>query len=199
MEVEQEKSPDIRSQIQDAAMERFGRFGFGKTTMSEIARDCEMSAGNLYRYFENKTEIGAACAKRCMGESEEEVRKVLKAPGMTAGQRLEAFILNKLRFMHVHFADHPTLLELVLHITENRFDLVAAHWGKLQSMVAEILAEGNRTGEFEVDDILKTAEAFLLANYKFIAPRNMAGYTLETLEQEAHEVLSLLIKALKKG
>ncbi len=199
MKVEEEKSPDLRAQIQDAAMERFGRFGFGKTTMAEIARDCDMSAGNLYRYFENKTEIGAACAERCMGEAEDEVRKVLKAPGMTAQQRLEAFILNKLRYMHVHFADHPTLLELVLHITENRFDLVAGHWSKLQSMVAEILAEGNRNNEFQVDDILKTAEAFLLANYKFIAPRNMAGYALETLEQEAYQVLALLIKALKKG
>lgn len=27
----------------------------------------------------------------------------------------------------------------------------------------------------------------------------MAGYELETLEQEAHEVLSLLIKALKRA
>ncbi len=199
MEIIDDKPADVSAQILDSALERFTRYGFGKTTMAEIARDCDMSAGNLYRYFTNKTEIGAACARRCMGEAEAEVRKVLKMPGLSAEQRLEAFILNKLRYMHVRFGDHPTLLELVLHIFENRYDLVQAHWEKLQSLVAEILAEGNRTGEFQVEDVVTTARAVLLATYKFIAPRNMAGYALGTLEQEAKEVLALLVRALKKA
>ena len=66
MKLTEETTEEIKHNILDKAFARFGHFGFGKTTMAEIAKDCEMSAGNLYRYFENKKEIGAGCAKRCM-------------------------------------------------------------------------------------------------------------------------------------
>jgi len=57
-----------REQILSAATGRFERYGYGKTTMAEIAGDCEMSAANLYRYFESKLDIGAALACDCMAE-----------------------------------------------------------------------------------------------------------------------------------
>ena len=43
---------EIRTQILDAAEARFRTYGFGKTTMAEIASDIDMSTANLYRYFE---------------------------------------------------------------------------------------------------------------------------------------------------
>ena len=51
---------EIQQRILHAAEERFQQYGYNKTTMAEIARDCDMSAANLYRYFENKLAIGAA-------------------------------------------------------------------------------------------------------------------------------------------
>ncbi len=38
---------DIKGLILKKAIDRFVQYGFGKTTMVEIARDCGMSAGNL--------------------------------------------------------------------------------------------------------------------------------------------------------
>ena len=53
----------ISDTILAAAMRRFEQFGYSKTTMAEIAADCDMSAANIYRYFENKLEIGSrACS-----------------------------------------------------------------------------------------------------------------------------------------
>ena len=57
MKLAEETTEAIKHDILDKAFLRFGRFGFGKTTMAEIAKDCDMSAGNLYRYFDNKKEI----------------------------------------------------------------------------------------------------------------------------------------------
>ena len=34
-----------------AAKKRFTHFGYGKTTMAEVAADCDMSPGNLYRFL----------------------------------------------------------------------------------------------------------------------------------------------------
>ena len=46
-----------RGNILDAAKQRILHYGYAKTTMAEIAADCKMSAGNLYRYFPSKADI----------------------------------------------------------------------------------------------------------------------------------------------
>ena len=50
-ERESDRSEAIRGQIVAAAKKRFSHFGYAKTTMAEVAADCDMSPGNLYRFF----------------------------------------------------------------------------------------------------------------------------------------------------
>ncbi len=198
MKSEEQTTAGVKDQILDAAHERFGKYGFGKTTMAEIARDCDMSAGNLYRYYENKKEIAAGCAGRCMQESEALWRNILNQPGLSPTERLKAMILAKLRYLHQQFSDHPPLFELVLVVSADHQSLVSHHMQTQQSLLAEILAEGNRTGEFDVPDILGTAKVILGATAKFIAPHFMGGFELQELEEEAKGVAELLIKGLAK-
>ena len=49
--------------IIDAAKRRFMHYGYTKTTMAELASDCEMSPGNLYRYFPGKLDIAEAICR----------------------------------------------------------------------------------------------------------------------------------------
>lgn len=198
MKLAEQTSEEIKNQILDAAFERFGRYGFGKTTMVEIAKDCDMSAGNLYRYYPNKKEIAADCAGRCMRDSEELWREILKQPGFSPQKRLTAIVLEKLRYLHQQFSDHPPLFELVIFISGERGDLVANHMKTLQSLVAEVLAEGNRSGEFDVPDILGTANVILASTMKFITPHFMGAFALEELEREAQGVVKLLVQGLAK-
>jgi len=60
-----QSSDKVRLRILEAAAQRFTQFGYNKTTMAEVAQDCGMSAANLYRYFENKLDIGANLACNC--------------------------------------------------------------------------------------------------------------------------------------
>lgn len=48
---------EIPENILHAARERSTMYSFNKTTMAEIAKDCDMSAANLYRFYENKLDI----------------------------------------------------------------------------------------------------------------------------------------------
>jgi TetR/AcrR family transcriptional regulator, repressor for uid operon len=48
---------DRRSRILDAAEACFARDGFHRTTMQDVAAECGMSQGNLYRYFPSKDAI----------------------------------------------------------------------------------------------------------------------------------------------
>ncbi len=187
---------EVKNTILEAAHARFGHYGMGKTTMAEIAKDCDMSVANLYRYYENKTEIVIDCCKSCFAEKKALLREVLSRPNLTAGQRLDAFIQETLHYIYGQFSEQPRLFELVMFISKERGDLVVQHLKELQSLLAEILSEGNKTGEFDVPDVLTSAEMILAATMKFTAPHFMTLFPLEQLEQEAKGVVQLLIKGL---
>ncbi|MGL4635779.1 MAG: TetR/AcrR family transcriptional regulator [Beijerinckiaceae bacterium] len=56
--------PDRKNRILDAAERCFVQTGFHKTTMQDVAAECSMSPGNLYRYFPSKDAIVAGLAER---------------------------------------------------------------------------------------------------------------------------------------
>jgi TetR/AcrR family transcriptional regulator, repressor for uid operon len=55
---------DRKNRIMDAAERCFVRNGFHKSTMQDVAAECGMSPGNLYRYFPSKDAIVAGLAER---------------------------------------------------------------------------------------------------------------------------------------
>jgi AcrR family transcriptional regulator len=55
---------DRRMRILDAAERCFVRHGFHRTTMQDVAVECGMSPGNLYRYFASKDDLVAGLAER---------------------------------------------------------------------------------------------------------------------------------------
>ncbi len=188
---------EIKKLILDKAVERFVRYGFGKTTMVEIAKDCGMSAGNLYRYFESKFDIGVGVAQLYISRAEEILREVIQRPGLSPTQRLEAFVLEKLRFMHTNIIEQPNVQDLVDYILDERWDLVLTHKDVQNSLMSEILSEGNRTGEFNVSDVDQIANAIYSMTTKFRLPHFIKNVTLEELEKEATAVVALMIRGLK--
>ncbi len=55
---------DRKNRILDAAERCFARQGFHKSTMQDVAAECTMSPGNLYRYFSSKDDLVAGLAER---------------------------------------------------------------------------------------------------------------------------------------
>lgn len=188
----------VRERILEAAEERFRHYGYHKTTMAEIAGDCDMSAANLYRYFENKQDIAAACACRCFVALETRLREVLRRPGLNSSQRLEAFILAMLWYTHEQASEYPTINELVESLSRGRRDLVHTREAMIRSLIAEILAEGNRTQEFSVPDVRSTSGTVVTAIAVFGLPLIMGLYALSELEEMAKDVAGLLVRGLAK-
>ncbi|MDH5761418.1 MAG: TetR/AcrR family transcriptional regulator [Nitrospinota bacterium] len=197
MNVSDPTAEEIKSLILEKAIDRFVRYGFGKTTMVEIAKDCGMSAGNLYRYFESKFDIGVGVAQQYISQAEQILRDVLQRPGLSPIQRLEAFVLEKLKFMHSHIVEQPNVQDLVNYILDERWDLVERHRDVQNSLMSEILSEGNRSGEFKVADVDHTANTIYAMTTKFRLPHFIKNITIEELELEAKSVVDLMIQGLK--
>ena len=94
-----------RQQILDAASTCFARQGFHQTTMQDICREAELSAGALYRYFASKEDIIAASCLEC----QERNLAVIEA---AAGQSDDPFeVLDRLAEGSFLMLDEPEARE----------------------------------------------------------------------------------------
>lgn len=192
------KNEETRELIINAAEKRFSQYGFNKTTMAEIAKDCGMSAANLYRFFKDKNDILVVMTERCFRDTENCLREILRRPGMSAAQRIEALVLEKLHINYDMVANNPKFNEIVMYITSERSDIICRHKDAAKSSIAEAVAEGNRNGEFDAPDIVKTADMIIKATILFSHPMLMRDYSLEELENSATEIIETLVRGLAK-
>jgi len=196
---QENKELDIHSQIVEAANTRFRHYGYGKTTMVEIAADTGMSAANLYRYFNSKQDIIAECANRCMCERIDRLRVAIRKSGMSAIEQLEAYVLTDLNMSHEMAEGDERISELVNNITLERPDMVYKKVEAENALIAEILLHGNETGEFNVDDITKTADAIHMSLIIFNVPSFMSLYSLEEFKEKAKSIIELIVTGLEKS
>ncbi|MDH5435407.1 MAG: TetR/AcrR family transcriptional regulator [Gammaproteobacteria bacterium] len=188
---------DPRTRIIEAAETRFSQFGYNKTTMNEIANDCQMSAANLYRYFESKLDIGASMAQNCFVDKEQLLEQVVNRTDLSATERLEEFVLTLLRYTHGQCHDQPMINEFVDNIIKERPALVQRKIAGERALLEQILIAGNANDEFDIQNIAITTEAVHTSLVKFSAPFFMGMYPLEEFERIAKNVLVLIVNGLK--
>ena len=189
---------EIKEQILDAAEKRFRTYGFGKTTMAEIAGDVDMSTANLYRYFENKLEIGSAMTGRCFDTRETLLLEVVGRTGISESERLEIFVLEMLKYGHSQFSNEPKMSELVDVIIKKLPDLVQRQINSEKELMSAILKQGCDSQEFEIENIDEMSSYVLAAVVKFSSPFFIEMYPIEELERLAKGVVALILHGLVK-
>jgi len=198
MNIQTSESEDLRQQILDAAENRFRVYGYGKTTMAEIAGDVSMSAANLYRYFKNKQDIAAECACQCMSQRVDKLREIIRVPGLTAVEKLHAFVQGVVEHALEGSEKQPKINEMIDDIARDHAQIVHRDTDAQCALIAEILAFGNQTGEFEVDDLIGTSKTVFTTLTLFEVPSFVPMYTPEQFVSMAKGVVDLLIKGLAK-
>src|ERR1700709_1237041 len=91
------KKDTVKDQIVAAAKKRFSHFGYAKTTMAEVATDCAMSPGNLYRFFPGKLDIAESIATEDYQKHLDHLAKLALGKGTSARQRLHDLLFEELR------------------------------------------------------------------------------------------------------
>jgi AcrR family transcriptional regulator len=178
---------ETRDFILDTAETHLRRYGYGRTTVVEIARACGMSHSNVYRFFATKADIIDAVIKRGLVQIEQALKKAIAQP-KSAATRLETFILELHRLKKSSLTDDPELFKTMSIILQ-----------ALQSLLVGILSDGVQTGEFQIADTQKAAIAIWNATLKFHHPLLVAEALAEPTEEQAQMVLKLLIRSLALG
>ena len=186
----------VRDLIVEAAKSRFSHFGYGKTTMAEVAADRSMSPGNLYRFFPGKLDIAEAIATADYEIHLKELRALIFAPGKSAAARLRDYFFEELRYTYNKLEKNPRVFEIATVISRERPEYANWMLANERKLLVELMEEAERAGEFRAADKDFTAEMVQSALMKFRYPQLWSKLTLPKLERELDGVLKLLIDGL---
>jgi AcrR family transcriptional regulator len=186
----------VRCQIVEAAKKRFSHFGYAKTTMAEVAADCSMSPGNLYRFFPGKLDIAECIATEDYRKHLEALRRLALAPGRSARERLRDLLFEELRRTYNKLEKDPRAYEMATVIAHERPQYANWMLANERTIFIELFDDAERKGEFTISDKETTAEMIQAATMKFRYPQLWSKLTLPKLERELDGVIKLLIDGL---
>ena len=198
METQGEIKEETRARILNVSHDLFMHYGFNKTTMSDIAKGCDMSPANIYRFYKGKDEIIAEIADSLMRQLESSLREVLRRPGLSASERLVVFVVDKIKHLDHICGCNSKMDEAVEHIKAKKPEVINRHLDAMRSMLAEILAEGNSTGEFEVPNVVLAADSVFKATFLCRCQWVDKCPPIEEVEADARQILGLIINGLRK-
>lgn len=184
--------------ILQAATRRFLHYGYGKTTMSEIAGDCNMSTGNLYRYFPSKLDIAETFVRVLRGEQIEKLKAAVAEAGLSPTDRLRRFLQTKFRLAYERFHDRPKAYELATEVLMARPE-VAVEWEDAEAaVIADILSEGERSGAFAPGESGRAPRLIQDAVFRFTTPAVFHEGCCESLTEELDELIDFILDALAR-
>jgi len=187
----------IRLKILEAATARFQQYGYGKTTMAEIARDCDMSAANLYRYFDNKADIAGELSRGCLGDKFQRLKAVIEEHGDNPERCIESWVLETFNHTWEMCLDQPRMNELVDDVCGQRADIVHEHYSDKRELLTEFLRKATDRGDLSVSDPEEAASVILTATISFDVPHFLHMQSREQHEENARQLARLVFRGLR--
>ena len=147
------KEPDVRKQeILDGAIRVFARKGYDKTTITDIARELNISQGLCYRYYPSKEEIySAALEKYADLIVQENLRKT--SINMPIRELIDS-ITSRMEYMTDAEKEDQALYKLFHSENSQRMhdELFLKVTKKIIPHVQERLRKAKEKGEITIDD-----------------------------------------------
>lgn len=190
-----EKS-NTRDRILDAAVARIKHYGYGKTTMAEVAADCCMSPGNIYRFFEAKIDIAEAMARFHYAEEHAELSAIARRKEWPADKRFRELFRKRLRDAFTLLEQSDKIMEVASVLHRERPLFANEQLALERVFLVAMLEDGEKAGLFAPGDHAFTAEMIQAATMKFSMPQLFSNLTLPKLERELEGVLDLMLTGL---
>jgi AcrR family transcriptional regulator len=164
---------DTRGRILAVAERLFREIGYQKTTVADIAKVLRMSPANVYRFFDSKKAIHEGVARGLMGEVEDAAQAIASGPG-PAAVRLRELMKTINRMNAERYVGNSKLHEMVEIAMQESWQVCVAHMEQITGTIAEVIASGAASGEFEAPDVPLAAMCTCTAMMRFFHPQMIA-------------------------
>jgi AcrR family transcriptional regulator len=189
------RKEETRARIVGQAELLFRRFGYGKTTVADIARELSMSPANIYKFFPSKNAIIQAGAERSLEEIKVTLLRVAHSKKRAAERFLDV-MLAIYSFHRERFRHERQIYELVTAATEENWPCVRSYKEFLSDIVTGLVEEGVSAGDFRRLDV-RTATHTLLDCFTWLThPLLLRELKSGEVESRARAQMQLLKKAL---
>jgi AcrR family transcriptional regulator len=162
-----------RERILVVAERLFREIGYQKTTVGDIAKVLRMSPANVYRFFDSKKAIHEGVARGLMGEVEDAAQAIASGPG-PAAVRLRELMKAINRMNAERYVGNSKLHEMVEIAMQESWQVCVAHMEQITGTIAEVIASGSASGEFEAPDVPLAAMCSCTAMMRFFHPQMIA-------------------------
>lgn len=193
------RSP-MRERILDAADQLLARYGYQKTTADDLAREAGIGRRTVYVHFTSKEEIFLASIDRVVERLLEDLKRTLYSGG-SAEERLRRMLLARIlfRFDSVH-AYHESLDDMFSVLRSAYLERRERYLAMEADVFAQVVAEGQRSGELRAADAQATARTLLSATNGLL-PYALSGRELGSraeVEATTRRVIDLLLEGLRQ-
>lgn len=186
---------DVRDQIIAAATEHFSRYGYEKTTVSDLAKAIGFSKAYIYKFFESKQAIGEMICANCLREIEAEVKAAIDAaerPPEKLRRMFKAIVEASLHLL----SGERKLYEIAVSAAEGRWEATRTYGEHIQKLLQDIIQEGRQSGDFERKTPLdETAMAIFLVMHPYLNPL-LLQHSLDYTDKAPAQLSSLVLRSL---
>ncbi|MEJ7935716.1 TetR/AcrR family transcriptional regulator [Sphingobium sp. AN558] len=186
---------NVRDQIVEAAKECFAHYGYGKTTVADLAREIGFSKAYIYRFFESKQAIGEAICSARLNQIIADVRSTIDEGG-SATDRLRRMFKTVTTLSVALFFDDRKIFEIAALSAAEQWASTHTYADALRAMLLEIIRDGRESGEFERKTPLdEVCRSIYYAMTPFIDPLHLER-NLDLLPDAQSEVTALVLRSL---
>jgi AcrR family transcriptional regulator len=152
-----------RESILNVATRLFGRFGFHKTSMDEIAKIARKAKGSLYYHFASKEDLFREVIVTEIGNLKNQLSIIVNNPDLSAFEKLKRYLIKRMEVLHTATNYHETIkadfFEHFHFVDDIRAELDVWETENFK----KIILQGIDSGEFILDvEADVTADVFLM-------------------------------------
>jgi AcrR family transcriptional regulator len=185
----------IRDQIVAAANEYFGHYGYGKTTVSDLAKAIGFSKAYIYKFFDSKRAIGEVICTQCLDTMLLSVQTSV-AEGQSATDKFRRLFGALVRESAALFISDRKLHDIAVYSVAEGWQSARAYEQHIRDMLVDVLRQGRESGEFErktpLDELVR---AIYLVMEPFVNPL-LLQHNLGVVEDGPRELTSLVLRSL---
>lgn len=190
-------SDETRDKILNVASQIFGKYGFQKTTIDDIARTAHKAKGSVYYYFNSKEDLFRAVLQEEIALIKSGLTQVVIKGGETAGM-IREFLMTRMNMMKDAVNYHETLKASYSDQYDFLEDILQEFYKFEVELLKAILDKGVREQKFEIRDTSATADV-IITSVKAIEIPFYLQKKINRYEQTVVELLDILIKGLGRS
>ncbi|MBP1081921.1 MULTISPECIES: TetR/AcrR family transcriptional regulator [Bacillus] len=183
-----------KKDILDAAEKTLRRFGPNKTSVTDVAKELNISHGTIYRHFPNKAALKEAVTERWL---EEEIIAPLKrfthSEESASAHLLKEFIFALCSLKRSHAENDEEMFKMYAEVTVESTEIVENHVNCIIEMLSLIIEKGIHAKIIkDINHNNALSRSIFYATTRFHHPSHAYEWKSETIDEELDLVWALI-------